>query len=64
MTNVRVVTREKEVELTFEELDLVDSATDNEIVRAAERHLDANLSGLMVSRSGENVLLSPTPIFG
>ena len=61
---LRVVTKERETELTFTELGLDNGATDAEIMRAAERNLDTNLSGLMVSRKGENVLLSPAPIFG
>ena len=64
MTNLRIVTKEREVELTLNELGLEQGSTDAEIMRAAERHLDQNLSGLIVSRKGENVLLSPSPIFG
>jgi hypothetical protein len=64
MTMLRVVTKEKEVELTFTELNLESGATDSEIVRAAERHLDQNLNGLIVSRRENNILLSPAPIFG
>jgi len=62
--NVRVVTKEREVEMTFKQLGLEKGATDAEIMRAAERDLDQNLSGLIVSRKEENVLLSPAPIFG
>jgi hypothetical protein len=64
MTNLRVVTREREVELTLTDLGIDANATDAEIVRAAERNLDTTLNGLIVSRKGENILLSPAPIFG
>jgi hypothetical protein len=64
MANLRVVTKEREVELTLTELGLDNGSTDSEILRAAERHLDQNLNGLIVSRKDENILLSPAPIFG
>jgi hypothetical protein len=64
MTNLRVVTKEREVELTLTDLGIDANATDAEIVRAAERNLDTTLNGLIVSRKGENILLSPAPIFG
>jgi len=61
---VKIVTREKEVEVTLTELGVESDASDSAIIRAAERHLDTNLNGLMVSRQGENILVSPTPVFG
>jgi hypothetical protein len=61
---IRIVTREKEVEVTLDDLGIAQGASDSEIIRAAERHLDTNLNGLMVSRQGENILVSPTPVFG
>jgi hypothetical protein len=59
--NVRVVTKEVEREIT---LDLGAGASDSEILRTAERALDTNLNGLIVSRKEDNILLSPAPIFG
>jgi hypothetical protein len=64
MTNLRVVTKEREVELTLTDLGIEANASDAEIIRAAERNLDTTLNGLIVSRKGENILLSPAPIFG
>jgi hypothetical protein len=62
--NLRIVTREREVELTFRDLDLTNTATDAQIRTAAEKYMDAKLTDLVVSRQGENILLSTSPIFG
>ena len=62
--NLRIVTKEREVELTFRDLDLATTATDAQIRTAAERYMDSKLTDLVVSRQGENILLSPSPIFG
>lgn len=62
--NLRVVTREGEKEFSFEELELPFEATDTEILSRVERKLDANLDGYIVTRRAENVLVSPTPVFG
>ena len=62
--NLKVVTKEKEVELTLEELDLTSQSSDIDIITAVQRHLDQNLDGYMVSRREDNVLVSPTPVFG
>ena len=62
--NLRIVTKEREVELTFRDLDLATSASDTAIVKAAEKYMDSRLTDLVVTRNGENVLLAPSPIFG
>jgi len=62
--NLKVVTKEKEVELTLEELGLYPNSSDTDIIAAVQRHLDQNLDGYMVSRREDNVLVSPTPVFG
>ena len=62
--NLRIVTREREVELTLRDLDLTNTATDAQIKTAAEKYMDSKLTDLVVSRQGENILLSPAPIFG
>ena len=64
MTNLKIVTKERETEYTFKDLDLAPDATDSEIVRAAERRLDQNLNGFIVTKEGENALVSPAPVFG
>jgi len=64
MSNLKVVTKEREVEYTFSDLDLEPEATDSEILRAAERRLDTNLNGYIVTKEGENALVSPAPVFG
>lgn len=61
---LKVVTSEAEREFTFEELGLPYEATDNEILEAAHRKLDQDLEGYVVSRQGQNVLVSPSPVFG
>lgn len=62
--DLKVVTQDKEVELTLEELGLDIQSSDTDIIAAIQRHLDQNLDGYMVSRREDNVLVSPTPVFG
>ena len=61
---LKVVTKEREVELTFEDLNLASDASDAEIIAAVERRLDQKLDSHVVSRHEENVMVSPAPIFG
>lgn len=62
--NLKVVTREKEIDLTLEELGLSTEATDAEIIVAAQRRLDETLDGYVVSRHDTNIMVSPAPVFG
>lgn len=62
--DLKVVTKEKEVELILEELDLTNQSSDTDIIAAVQRHLDQNLDGYMVSRQDDRVLVSPSPVFG
>lgn len=62
--DLKVVTKEKEVELTLEELGLEVNSSDTVIIAAVQRHLDQNLDGYMVSRQDGKVLVSPAPVFG
>ncbi len=62
--NLKVVTKEREVELTFEDLNLELESSDAEIITAVQRHLDQRLDGYVVTRHEDNVLVSSAPVFG
>lgn len=64
MANLRVVLREREVDLSMVDLDLGDLSTDSDIITAVTKHTGENLANHMVRREGENILVSPTPVFG
>ena len=61
---VKIVTREREVEVTLDDLRLGDRATDAEIISAAERRLEQSLNNYIVTRHEDNIVVSPTPVFG
>ena len=61
---VRIVTKEREVELTFDELHITPTSGDAAIIKAAERSLDTTLKDYMVTKNGDNVIVSATPIYG
>ena len=64
IVNVRIVTREREMEVTFDDLRLGNQATDAEIIAAAERRLEQTLNNYIVTRHEDNIVVSPTPVFG
>jgi len=59
---VRVVTRERELDLDIPEV--VDNSTDSQIIAAVERRLETELKGYMVTREKGKALVSPSPVFG
>lgn len=61
---VKIVVREREIELTFDQMDLSPDASDAQIIVAAERHMEQKLENFVVTRQGENVMVSPSPVFG
>lgn len=61
---VKIVAREREIELTFDQMGLSPDASDAEIIVAAERHMEQKLENFVVTRQGENVMVSPSPVFG
>jgi hypothetical protein len=62
--NVRIVTKEREHEISITDLGLTQASTDRNIIEAAGKFLDANLQNYIVTRNGDNIMVSPTPIFG
>lgn len=61
---IKVVLREREIELSFIDLDLPVTATDAQLVQATERHLDQKLDGFAVTRHEDHVMISSEPVFG
>ncbi len=61
---VKIVVREREIELTFDQMDLSPDASDAQIIVAAERHMEQKLENFVVTRQGGNVMVSPSPVFG
>lgn len=62
MVQLRVVTRDGEKDLEAPELS--PEATDSEIISAAERRLETDLNGYMVTREKDRVLVNPSPVYG
>jgi hypothetical protein len=62
--NVKIVTKETEINATLQDLGLEPQATDNQIIVAAERRAEQTLEHYTVTRHEGNILVSPTPIYG
>ena len=62
--NVKIVTKETEINATLVDLGLDTQSTDTQILAAAERRSEQTLSNYTVTRHEDNILVSPTPIYG
>jgi hypothetical protein len=62
--NVKIVTRDVEINATLVDLGLEPQATDTQILAAAERRSEQMLEHYTVTRHEDNILVSPTPIYG
>jgi hypothetical protein len=61
---LKIVTKEQEYNVKLSEAELTSNSSDTDIIKASEFIAKTILKDFVVSRHGQNILVSPSPIFG